>query len=252
MEPCGYNFSFSSTRCQKLVMAALIIVCLALGLFGCENRPKEAETSQEEELSIERLNRKAEEGLDSRKFTPAHPVDEILSDTVSNTLQGAFKAAQSPLVDVGIIEDPIPEELKKYMKNAYALPDPLTCAEILGQIARLDALLGPDQCTPQNPAGMYISEKGKYVDEAAQMAEDRVADTVTGYVNIIPFRSVVRYLSGAESHAREVIKAQQAGIARRSFLKGMAAAHGCREASSAPLPSPLPLAPAASAPIGGE
>lgn len=233
----------SRMHMQKLVMSMLVILCLLLGLLGCENKPQEADDT------IQHLNRKMEESLDAEKFTPAKPVETILADTATNTLEGAFKAAQSPLVDIGIIEDPIPEVLKQYAKNAYALPTPLTCGQILGEIAQLDMLLGPDQCTAENPTGIPTSHQGEYIDEGSQAVQNRVSDTVTGYVNVMPFRSVVRYLSGAESHAREIVKAQQAGIARRAFLKGMAEAYDCRTPSSVPLAPPVSAPSSAAEPL---
>ena len=43
----------------------------------------------------------------------------------------------------------------------------------------------------------------------------------------LPFRGVVRRLSGAEARDRELRAYVLAGIVRRAFLKGVAQAHDC-------------------------
>ena len=43
----------------------------------------------------------------------------------------------------------------------------------------------------------------------------------------MPFRSWVRRLTGADSHAREVAAAGMAGIVRRSYLKGVMSTKSC-------------------------
>jgi hypothetical protein len=50
---------------------------------------------------------------------------------------------------------------------------------------------------------------------------------------VVPFRSWVRKLSGAERYSRDVSAAIAAGIVRRSYLKGVGQVRGC-EAPAAP------------------
>jgi hypothetical protein len=195
-----------------------------------ESKGENSAEKTQEDVAMEKL----EEALSIEKFTPDRPVEEIMSDMLVDTLEGALEAAQTPIEDIGLIEDPIPEELQKYMKNPYALPEPMTCQETLKQITRLDQLLGSDVSAPAEKNGVASVKSGEYITRGSKAAQDRVGDTVTGYVNILPFRSIVRYLSGAEKQVREIEKAQRAGIARRSFLKGLAKGHGCK-----PLPTSL-------------
>ena len=56
-------------------------------------------------------------------------------------------------------------------------------------------------------------------------ALDVVRDTVTDF---IPMRSWVRRLSGAEQHSRRVRQSIEAGLVRRSFLKGVGLQRSCR------------------------
>jgi hypothetical protein len=58
------------------------------------------------------------------------------------------------------------------------------------------------------------------------MSPGRVAQSVVG--SLIPFRGVIREISGANAHDRALREAVIAGVARRSFLKGIGQARGCR------------------------
>jgi hypothetical protein len=53
---------------------------------------------------------------------------------------------------------------------------------------------------------------------------------------LIPFRSWVRKLSGAEKHAKQVSACVAAGTARRAFLKGLATSQHC---TLPEMPAPL-------------
>ncbi|MEM7494273.1 MAG: hypothetical protein AAF296_12910, partial [Pseudomonadota bacterium] len=64
---------------------------------------------------------------------------------------------------------------------------------------------------------------------------DTVASEAGG---LIPFRGVVRRVSGARAWDKKVLKAYERGSHRRTYLKGLGAANGC------PIPaSPRPRAP---------
>ncbi|MBY0491557.1 MAG: hypothetical protein K2R93_17095, partial [Gemmatimonadaceae bacterium] len=63
-----------------------------------------------------------------------------------------------------------------------------------------------------------------------QKALGTVTSTVNTVVDgVIPFRSWVRKLSGAERHSKAVTAAIAAGTMRRPYLKGWARAQGCIE-----------------------
>jgi len=59
---------------------------------------------------------------------------------------------------------------------------------------------------------------------AAQAALDAVKDTAEG---VIPMKTWVRKLSGAASADIRAHRAIAAGMARRSFLKGLGVMHNC-------------------------
>lgn len=160
------------------------------------------------------------------RLIPARPVTTIVSDTVVGTFQGAWSAVQTPFEDLNLKRQSIPEKLQQIADNPYALPPQMLCEGIRKEIDELDTLLGPDVCTPQNPSGMVTSRKGEYVEQGAGMAKEQAVRIVSSKTNIIPFRGVVRKITGAERHAKAVERAYQAGKLRRAFLKGLGASLG--------------------------
>ncbi len=167
------------------------------------------------------------EEVKSEKFIPARPVGNIISDTVVGTVEGAWAAVLTPFEDIGVKKQSIPEKLQQIIDNPYSLPPRPTCESVKTEIVELDNLLGPDVCTPSNQTGMPNSAKGEYVEQGAGFARDQAVGMVSGKVNIIPFRGVVRRISGAEKHVKLVERAYQAGKLRRAFLKGLLASGGC-------------------------
>lgn len=210
----------------------------------------------------------APEGSQRERFVPARPVTSIVAGTVTGTVKGAWAAVQTPFEDLNIKRQKIPEKLQRIVSNPYVFPIPLRCSDLRKEIAELDMLLGPDVCTqenptgspvtppeplpwqafdvctPDNPTGAPVSRRGEYVEKGAGFAREHVVGMVSSKANILPFRGVVRKVTGAEKHAKEVERAYQAGKLRRAFLKGLMASLGpeC-------LNQPTPLLPADQPPV---
>jgi hypothetical protein len=128
----------------------------------------------------------------------------------------------SPLSDLGIRKEEIPAVLAKAQENPYLMPAAPSCSAIALAIHDLDAALGPDYDAP--PA----ENDESFMDKASDVAEDQAVGAVQRTAEgLIPFRSWVRKLSGAEEHARHVSECVAAGTARRAFLKGLAASQHC-------------------------
>lgn len=161
-------------------------------------------------------------GEQKERFVPARPIGSIVSDTVKGTAAGAWAAVQTPFEDLNLKRQTIPEKLQQIIDNPYVLPAQMQCENIINEITELDILLGPDVCTPGDPTGSVISRKGEYVEQGAGLAKDQAVGIVGSKMNIIPFRGVVRKITGAEQHSKEVERAYQAGKLRRAFLKGLA------------------------------
>lgn len=156
-----------------------------------------------------------------------------LSD--SKNVQDAVDAATGPLEDLNIRKREIPEPLLTAALNPYARPKVLRCAMVREEIAGLDELLGPDM-KPKQAAD--ITDDGFLgVSDIETPTRDQIEDHVGGYahsaiigmiarrVNVIPFRSVVRSVTGANRHQSKVTEAYEAGKLRRAYLKGFAAEH---------------------------
>jgi hypothetical protein len=128
------------------------------------------------------------------------------------------QAAVTPLNDLNLVHAEIPAVLAAARKAPYAAPAEPGCDALTKEVQALDAVLGADLDTPVTAANPSLIERG---GDAAMGA---VRSAATG---IVPFRSWVRKLTGAERYAREVAAAIAAGTVRRSYLKGLGQAAGC-------------------------
>ncbi|MDR2856566.1 MAG: hypothetical protein LBV50_01815 [Novosphingobium sp.] len=118
----------------------------------------------------------------------------------------------TPVTDFGIRKNAIPPLLTDAGERPYSLRGLGTCQQIATAIGEFDKILGDDVDLPQNAGG--------------RVKPGRVAQSVVG--SFIPFRGVIREVSGASEHDRQMRAAILAGVARRSFLKGIGQGRGCR------------------------
>jgi hypothetical protein len=136
-------------------------------------------------------------------------------------------AATAPLQDLNLVRAPIPAVLAAAQKAPYAAPADDSCAGVAAEVEALDAVLGADLDTPVTPSNPSLVERGS--DVAGQALVSAVRSTAE---SVIPFRSWVRRLTGAERYSREVAAAIAAGAVRRSYLKGLGQAWGCEAPAS--------------------
>lgn len=118
--------------------------------------------------------------------------------------------------DLGILPPSTPDVLKQAATAPYVAPAAEDCDSIAREIAELDAVLGPDADAPKKEGG----DAGKFVGQAVK--------------SLIPYRAVVRLVTGADRKQRERDRAAMAGWARRGYLKGVQANQGCPGATAAP------------------
>ncbi|NML11093.1 hypothetical protein HHL08_13205 [Sphingobium sp. AR-3-1] len=135
-----------------------------------------------------------------------------------DTLDKAGTIASQPVRDVGLDKDEIPPILLKAMDNPYAPPPSRTCKGLNTSLGELNAVLGEDFT-----AGAAANE-----NRTGKIAE-AVGKTIVN--SLIPFRGLVREISGAAPAQRRLQAAVTAGIARRGYLRGQAAAKGCKVTS---------------------
>lgn len=117
-------------------------------------------------------------------------------------------ALGQPLDDLNLSRAKIPAVLLAAAKAPYA---PLEgCPAIIEEVAALDAALGADLDQPETAPGTRAA--------AGQAALDLVRGAASSW---IPFRGVLRRLTGAERRAAAVREAVLAGEVRRAYLKGL-------------------------------
>jgi hypothetical protein len=120
-----------------------------------------------------------------------------------------------PARDVGVMKREIPPILDKAREDPYSLKGLKTCKQLAAEVTDLNLVLGPDYKVGnevrENKAGKLAEAGGKSVINA-----------------IIPFRGVVRELTGAAPADRRLNAALDAGYARRGFLRGVHAKQGCK------------------------
>ena len=125
---------------------------------------------------------------------------------------GAVDVATTPITDLNIRKEEIPQVLLTAQTKPYDTANLGRCSQIAAAVGELDGILGDDIDLPQT--------------EGRRVSPGRVAQSVVG--SFIPFRGVVREISGANAQQRQLQAAIQAGVARRAFLKGVGQAKGCR------------------------
>jgi hypothetical protein len=148
---------------------------------------------------------------------PAYTPQERMKTSDEVKQEGVKGAATTPLRDLGVEKTQIPEILLQALTDPYARPEKgYGCAYLIALIKPLDDALGPD--IDRNPVGdENLVDRGKALGVAADVASSA----------LIPFRGLVRQVSGAASHDRLVQSAYVAGSVRRSYLKGLGEAKGC-------------------------
>lgn len=127
----------------------------------------------------------------------------------------AEEVVSQPLRDVGVVSEKIPDVLVKAQEAPYSRAGLRTCAHFRNAIAELDEVLGPDVDV--------VDARGRPV--AGRLAEAG-AKSVVG--SLIPFRGLVREITGAASTDRRIAAAYVTGAARRAFLKGYAEGRRCK------------------------
>lgn len=146
------------------------------------------------------------------------------------TAQGLPAAAQAPLRDLNLVRDQIPPVLVRAYARPYDRQGLDTCPAILDQVHQLDLALGPDVDIPLGAT----PEKDMF-DKGAGFAADAALDAAkAATTGLIPLRSWVRKLSGANRAEQQAKAVALAGSVRRGYLKALGEQKGC-EWPAAPL-----------------
>jgi hypothetical protein len=132
------------------------------------------------------------------------------------------QATAAPLKDLNLVQDRIPPPLAAALQAPYARPADASCAGLTAEVKVLDELLGLDLDSATSAANPGMIERGVVAIGDATIGAVRGAAE-----GVVPLRSWVRKLSGAERHSQQIAAAVAAGVVRRSFLKGLGDAGGC-------------------------
>lgn len=151
--------------------------------------------------------------------TQAREQDKPIGDRDPN----AMDVAKTPITDLNVGRDnEIPPLLTAAAAKPYSLDGLRSCRQLTNAIEALDEVLGPDIDLPQA--------------ERERISGGRVAKWVVS--SFIPFRGLIREISGANEQDRKVQAAIQAGLTRRGFLKGVGATKSCTYPAA---PAPISL-----------
>jgi len=140
------------------------------------------------------------------------------SNVVGDVVSGPFQ-------DLNLMKTDIPPVLVGLNGQPYNSPVDGTCTGLATEVTALDAVLGPDLDV--------LTKGGRPIGSMAAKALTQASHS------LVPYRSWIRKLSGAEKRAERLAAALLTGTARRAFLKGLGVAQGCE-----PPAAPLPRAPA--------
>ena len=139
------------------------------------------------------------------------PLAARTQENVRDRDPGVEDVAMTPLTDLNLAKDPIPDLLLAANAAPYASDGLDGCDELGGAIAELDAVLGPD---------LDVADENRDAISVGRIAKSAVG-------SFIPFRSILREVTGAADHERDFEAAIVAGIMRRAYLKGVGEAKGC-------------------------
>lgn len=145
--------------------------------------------------------------LASASLAVAQENDERVTDRDPNVVD----VAKTPLSDLNLAKDEIPEVLVEAASAPYSTDGLARCRALIGEVTRLDAILGPD---------LDVA-----TEEERNVSAGKVAQSIVG--GLIPFRGLVREVTGAADRKRQFEQAILAGFARRAFLKGIGQQRGC-------------------------
>ena len=153
----------------------------------------------------------------------AEPVssDATVQDGADQMQGAASNAARQPLRDIGLMKKKIPYALAR-IADPYAEPSGPGCVWITYELTQLSAALGPEV------AVMPVASRASARERGSKMAFETAREVISSAGSrLLPGRSVIRTLSGANNAEELYEAAQQRGLVRRGYLKGLSEARNC-------------------------
>lgn len=149
-------------------------------------------------------------------FAATAIAQEAPPSTAAAVGSAAGRVASQPLQDLNVVRGEIPPVLVAIMAKPYDVSALQTCAQKRTAVAELTKVLGPDIDSPQATAG------GNNPAEFALGAAESAASS------LIPGRSLIRRVSGAEAADQRARAAVLAGQLRRAYIRGLARGTNCQ------------------------
>lgn len=119
--------------------------------------------------------------------------------------------ASTPADDLNLSKEDIPDVLLRAVADPYDRTGLRSCLHLAQAVEELDAVLGADFDT--------------YSGDQRRVSAGHIAKSAVG--SLIPFRGIVRELTGAARNQRDFEEAVMAGAVRRGYLKGVGEEMGC-------------------------
>lgn len=133
----------------------------------------------------------------------------------------ASDAAVQPLRDFGMVRRKIPAALAR-IGDPYAPPTGQTCEWIQYEIQQLDSALQGDVEAATGHDDRSVATK------SGSMAKEGATEAVRGVGSmLVPQRGLVRMLTGASKADRLYAEAEQRGMVRRGYLRGLSDSRKC-------------------------
>ncbi len=133
-----------------------------------------------------------------------------------------------PFADLNLSRQQLPAILSRAAAAPFQRPD--DCEGLAREIAALSFALGPALSRSAAPPASPQSS-----DHNAEAQAWNTARSATG--GLIPFRGVIRWLSGADQQERQIQQAVLSGYVRRAYLEGIRDAEHCGAIPSATVPT---------------
>jgi len=124
----------------------------------------------------------------------------------------------TPLSDVNLRKQRIPEKLTQ-LKTPYDPVADKSCLALMQDIYEWDNILGTDM-----DRAPYEDKK---VKRNRHMRETSLDVAEAGVGSFVPFRGLVRAATGATKHENRIRREYRKGVARRGYLRGLAATRRC-------------------------
>jgi hypothetical protein len=191
---------------------------LFCGLKHCNSRPALIPKARVLAASCALLAAGAATADPAPATPPPSPSASTAPAQPSPLIQERDKAVgivSQPVRDVGVKKSKIPPPLVKAVESPYGLEGLKTCGQLSGAIVDLNSALGADFA-----AGTKYHE-----NHAVKLAE---AGGKTVVNSLLPFRGLVREVSGAAPADRRYEAAVNMGYARRGFLRGVYLQRRCK------------------------